>query len=112
VQGKDYILHLAGQNDRPYVKSQTDPSPDLHAHINILGTAVLLEVCKHHNPDVLRLIYIGTRGEYGPSHPAVRGQGDTHKSQGDLRTLQRLTAQKPFKGYHDNYGLRSITLYV
>src|SRR5665647_987972 len=60
VRGKDYISHLAGQND--HVLSQTDPYPDID--INVKCSVVLLEACREVNPDV-RLVYTGTRGEYG-----------------------------------------------
>ena len=49
VQNKDYIFHLAGQND--HILSLTDPFPDID--INIKGCAVLLELCRRHNPEVL-----------------------------------------------------------
>ena len=46
VRGKDYIFHLAGQND--HVLSLSNPFPDID--INIKGSAMLLETCKRVNP--------------------------------------------------------------
>ena len=62
IRGKDYVFHLAGQND--HVLSLTNPFPDID--INIKGSASLLETCKRVNRNA-RLIYSGTRGEYGPA---------------------------------------------
>ena len=60
VKGKDYIFHLARQTD--HIMSQTNPFPDID--INAKGTAILLEACKKNNSGV-RLINVGTRGQYG-----------------------------------------------
>src|SRR5579859_2654280 len=62
IAGQDYIFHLAGQVD--HILSLTDPFPDID--MNIKGTAVIMEACKHHNPSV-RVIHAGTRGQYGPA---------------------------------------------
>ena len=80
----------------------------LFRSINILGTAVLLEVCKHHNPGA-HLIYTGTRGEYGPSMRLPVDEEAPINPKG-IYELSSLTAQKLFKIYNDNYDLRSITL--
>ncbi|HTY13177.1 MAG TPA: NAD-dependent epimerase/dehydratase family protein, partial [Candidatus Omnitrophota bacterium] len=104
VKGKDYIFHLAGQND--HVISQTDPYPDID--INIKGSAVLLEACRKSNPKA-RVIYTGTRGEYGPAtRLPVREDDPTHPK--GIYELSNLTAQKLFKIYNDNHGIRSVTL--
>jgi UDP-glucose 4-epimerase len=104
VHGMDYVFHLAGQND--HVLSLVDPFPDID--INIKGSAVLLETCRHHNPDA-RLIYSGTRGEYGR---AVRLPVDEEQPENPrgIYELSSLTAQKLFQIYHDNFGVRSIRL--
>jgi UDP-glucose 4-epimerase len=104
VRGKDYIFHLAGQND--HVLSQTDPYPDID--INVKGSVVLLEACRKFNPDV-RLVYTGTRGEYGSVAQLPAGE-DTPINPKGIYELSSLTAQKVFKIYHDNQGIRSVTL--
>jgi UDP-glucose 4-epimerase len=104
VAGRDYIFHLAGQND--HVRSLTDPFSDID--INIKGTAVLLEACRRQNPEV-RLVYTGTRGEYGPiTRFPVDEESPIHPK--GIYELSSLTAQKLFKIYHDNRGVRSVTL--
>ncbi len=104
VRGKDYIFHLAGQND--HVLSLTNPFPDID--INIKGSAVLLEACKKFNRDV-KIIYTGTRGEYGSSvHLPVKE--DSPLNPKGIYELSSLTAQKLFKIYNDNHGIKSVTL--
>lgn len=104
VQGQDFIFHLAGQVD--HVVSLTDPYPDID--INIRGAATVMEACRHHNPNV-RLIYTGTRGQYGeatklpvdenaPTQPKV------------LEEISNLTAEKIILMYHMVHNVRSVLL--
>jgi UDP-glucose 4-epimerase len=104
VRDKDYIFHLAGQND--HVLSLTDPFPDID--INIKGTAVLLEACRRFNP-LARLVYSGTRGEYGPAVELPVGEDHPGNPRG-IYELSSLTAQRLFQIYHDSHGVRSVTL--
>ncbi|MBU0568833.1 GDP-mannose 4,6-dehydratase [bacterium] len=104
VRGKDYIFHLAGQND--HVLSLTNPFPDID--INIKGSAVLLEACKKFNKEV-KLIYTGTRGEYGSSvHLPVREDAPVNPK--GIYELSSLTVQKLFKIYNENHNVKSVTL--
>jgi UDP-glucose 4-epimerase len=104
VRDKDYIFHLAGQND--HVLSLTDPFPDID--INIKGTAVLLEACRRFNP-LARLVYSGTRGEYGPAIALPVGEDQPGNPRG-IYELSSLTAQRLFQIYHESHGVRSVTL--
>lgn len=104
VRGKDYIFHLAGQND--HILSMTNPFPDID--INIKGSAVLLEASKKHNRDAV-LVYTGTRGEYGPAVKLPVREDATINPKG-IYELSNLSAQKLFKIYNDNHGVRSVTL--
>ena len=104
VRNQDYIFHLAGQND--HTLSLINPFPDID--INIKGSAVLLESCKKYNKDV-RLIYTGTRGEYGSSVTLPVSEEAPLNPKG-IYELSSLTAQKLFQIYNDNNGIRSITL--
>ena len=102
----DFIFHLAGQND--HVLSLTNPFPDID--INIKGSAVLLEACKKHNKDV-KLVYTGTRGEYGPAvNLPVREDAPINPK--GIYELSNLTAEKLFKIYNDNHGVQSTTLRI
>lgn len=104
VRDKDYIFHLAGQND--HVLSLTNPFPDID--INIKGSAVLLEACRKHNRDA-KLVYTGTRGEYGPAVKLPVSEDAPINPKG-IYELSNLTAQKLFKIYNDNHGIQTITL--
>jgi len=104
VRDKDYIFHLAGQND--HVLSLTNPFPDID--INIKGSAILLEACKKYNRDAI-LVYTGTRGEYGPSVKLPVSEDAPINPKG-IYELSSVSAQKLFKIYNDNYGVRSVTL--
>jgi UDP-glucose 4-epimerase len=104
VRGKDYIFHLAGQND--HILSLTNPFPDID--INIKGSAVLLEACKKHNKDA-KLVYTGTRGEYGSAVKLPVNENAPINPRG-IYELSSLTVQKMFKIYNDNHGVKSVTL--
>ncbi|MBU0682800.1 MAG: GDP-mannose 4,6-dehydratase [Candidatus Omnitrophica bacterium] len=104
VKDKDFIFHLAGQND--HVLSIRDPFPDID--INIKGSAVLLEACKNFNKTA-KLIYTGTRGEYGTAASLPVKETAAINPKG-IYELSSLTVQKLFKIYHENHGVKSITL--
>jgi UDP-glucose 4-epimerase len=104
VKGQDYIFHLAGQVD--HILSLTNPFPDID--INITGTAVVMEAVKHHNP-AARVIYTGTRGQYGPAVSLpVREDAPTHPK--GIYEISRLTAEKIVQVYNDVHGIASVML--
>jgi len=104
VKEKDYIFHLARQTD--HILSQTDPFPDID--INIRGTAIVLEACKHHNPTV-RFIYVGTRGQYGKAISLPVAETAATNPRG-MYELTNLAAEKMVQIYHDMHGIRSVML--
>jgi UDP-glucose 4-epimerase len=106
VEGHDYIFHLAGQVD--HILSQTNPFPDID--MNIRGTAVLLEACKHHNRKA-RMIYCGTRGEYGSATKLPVSEEAPTNPRG-IYEISNLTAQQITQVYHDIHGIRSVMLRV
>ena len=104
VQGQEYIFHLAGQND--HVLSLSNPFPDID--INIKGSAVVLEACRKHNPKA-RIVYTGTRGEYGSAAVLPVKETSPINPKG-IYELSNLAAQRLFKIYHDNHGLKTVAL--
>lgn len=104
VQGQEYVFHLAGQND--HVLSLSNPFPDID--INIKGSAVVLEACRKHNPKA-RIVYTGTRGEYGAAALLPVKETAPINPKG-IYELSNLTAQRLFKIYHDNHGLKTVAL--
>jgi len=104
IKEKDFIFHFAGQND--HVLSRRNPFLDID--INIKGTATLLENCRKYNPDV-RLVYSGTRGEYGAAIRLPVSEDQPLHPRG-IYELSSSSAQQLFQIYNDNDSLRSITL--
>jgi UDP-glucose 4-epimerase len=104
VKGKDYVFHLAGQCD--HVLSLTNPFPDID--INITGTAVVMEAVKHHNPTA-RVIYTGTRGEYGPATKLPVNEDAPTNPRG-IYEISRLAAEQIVQVYHEVHFVQSIML--
>ena len=106
VRGQDFVFHLAGQMD--HVLSLTDPYPDID--INIKGTTVVMEACKHHNPSA-RVIYTGTRGEYGSAVSLpVSETAPTHPK--GVYEISNLTAEKIVEFYNDVHHIHSVLLRI
>ncbi len=104
VQGKDFIFHLAGQVD--HILSLTNPFPDIE--MNIKGTAVLMEACKQHNRST-RVVYTGTRGQYGPATTLPVNEDAPTQPKG-LYEISNLTAEKIVQVYDVNFGIHSSLL--
>ncbi|MEW5847197.1 MAG: NAD-dependent epimerase/dehydratase family protein [Myxococcota bacterium] len=104
VAGQDVIFHLAGQVD--HVMSLTDPYPDID--INIRGTAVLMEACKHHNKDA-RVVKAGTRGQYGPAVSLPVSESAPSHPRG-IYEISLLTAEKIMQVYNDVHGIKTVML--
>jgi len=104
VRGVDIVFHLAGQMD--HVLSLKDPFPDID--INIKGTTVLMEALKHHNPSA-RVVYTGTRGEYGPADSLPVSEDAPTNPRG-LHEISNLAAAKIVEMYGHVYGIRGTTL--
>ena len=106
VRGQDYVFHLAGQVD--HILSLTDPFPDID--INVKGTAVVMEACRHHNP-AAKVIYSGTRGQYG--RPVSLPVSETAATQPlGIYEITNLAAEKIVEAYHLVFGVRSVLLRI
>ena len=104
VCGQDYVFHLAGQVD--HILSMSDPFPDID--INIKGTAVLMEALRRHNP-AAKVIYTGTRGQYGPAVSLpVNEEAPTHPK--GIYEISNLTAEKIIQVYNDARGIEAVLL--
>jgi len=106
VKGKDYIFHLAGQVN--HVDSMKNPLQDLE--INCVGTLVLLEALRHHNRDA-RVIFAGTRGEYGSSVKLPVDEDHPTNPKG-IYDVTNLTAEKMVLVYDDVYRIRGACLRI
>lgn len=102
VKNKDHIFHLASQVS--HVLGQTDPLPDIH--YNILGTTTLLEACKKNNPHV-KILYTGTRGQYGPAmHNPIPEEASLAPL--GLHEITKVAAEQILAQYHKRHGIKSI----
>lgn len=106
VKGKHYIFHLAGQVN--HVDSMRNPIQDLE--INCRGTLVLLEALRHNNRDA-RVIFAGTRGEYGSSVKLPVDEDHPTNPKG-IYAVTNLTAEKMVLVYDDIFGIKGVCLRI
>lgn len=106
VKGKDYIFHLAGQVN--HVDSMRNPIQDLE--INCRGTLVLLEALRHNNLSA-RVIFAGTRGEYGSSVKLPVDEDHPTNPKG-IYAVTNLTAEKMVLVYDDIFGIKGVCLRI
>jgi UDP-glucose 4-epimerase len=104
VKGQDFVFHLAGQVS--HVMSLTNPYLDIE--YNIKGTVVILEALRGHNPRA-RVIFTGTRGQYGPAtNLPVREDAPTNPK--GIYEISNLTAEKIIQVYHQIHGIPAVLL--
>ncbi|MDD2751946.1 MAG: NAD-dependent epimerase/dehydratase family protein, partial [Candidatus Omnitrophica bacterium] len=97
-------FHLAGKTC--HILSLTNPFPDID--INIKGTVMLLEACKKNNHGV-KLIYTGTRGQYGPSvNLPVNEEAPTNPK--GIYEISNLSAEKIILVYNNIHGIKAVLL--
>jgi len=106
VKGKHYIFHLAGQVN--HVDSMRNPVQDLD--INCRGTLVLLEALRQHNRSA-KVIFAGTRGEYGSSVKLPVDEDHPTNPKG-IYAVTNLTAEKMVFVYDDIYGIKGVCLRI
>ena len=106
VKGKDFVFHLAGQVN--HVDSMRNPLQDLD--INCKGTLVLLEALKENNRDA-RIIFAGTRGEYGSSAKLPVDEDHPTNPKG-IYAVTNLTAEKMVLVYDDIHKIRGACLRI
>ena len=106
VKDADYVFHLAGQVN--HVDSMRNPLLDLD--INCRGTMVLLEALRHRNTDA-KVIFAGTRGEYGSSVKLPVDEDHPTNPKG-IYAVTNLTAEKTVLVYDDVYGITGACLRI
>ena len=102
VRDQEYVFHLAGQVS--HIMSFTNPYHDIE--YNITGTVILLEACRQYNPDV-KIIYTGTRGQYGSAMSLPVSEESPTNPKG-LYEITNLTAEKIFLVYNEAHGIKSV----
>jgi UDP-glucose 4-epimerase len=104
VRDQDYVFHLAGQVS--HVLSLTNPYPDLE--YNIKGTVVLMEALRRNNPKA-RVVFTGTRGQYGSAVTLPVGEEAPTNPRG-IYEISNLTAEKIIQVYTRIHGIPSVLL--
>jgi len=106
VKGQEYVFHLAGQVN--HVESVKNPLQDLS--INVEGTLVIMEALRHNNRNA-RLIFTGTRGEYGTSlNLPVR---ETHSVNPiGIYAITNFAAERIVLSYHNLHGIKGVCLRI
>ncbi len=106
VKDQDFIFHLAGQVS--HVDSVLDPFNDVD--INVIGTLVILEALRKNNPNA-RLIFTGTRGQYGASiNLPVDEQAPTNPK--GMYAITNLAAEKMILMYFDVHDIKGVSLRI
>ncbi len=106
VKDQDFIFHLAGQVN--HVDSIRNPIQDLD--INCRGTLVLLESCRKYNRKV-RIVFSGTRGEYGASVRLPVGEDHPTNPKG-IYAVTNLSAEKMVLVYDDVHKISGTCLRI
>ena len=106
VKGMDYVFHLAGQVN--HVDSMKNPTQDLD--INCRGTLVLLEALRANNRGC-RVVFAGTRGEYGASVRLPVAEDHPTNPKG-IYAVTNLTAEKMVLVYDDVFGIKGTCLRI
>ena len=106
VKGQETIFHLAGQVN--HVDSIRNPIQDLD--INCRGTLVLLESCRKYNREA-KIIFAGTRGEYGSSVKLPVDEDHPTNPKG-IYAVTNLSAEKMVLVYHDVHKISGTCLRI
>jgi UDP-glucose 4-epimerase len=106
VKEQEFVFHLAGQVN--HVDSIRNPIQDLD--INCRGTLVLLESCRKHNRNA-KIIFSGTRGEYGSSVKLPVAEDHPTNPKG-IYAVTNLTAEKMILVYHDVHKILGTCLRI
>jgi len=106
VRDQACIFHLAGQVS--HVDSIQDPFLDVD--INVNGTLSVLEACRKHNPTA-RIIFTGTRGQYGPSIKLPVDEAAPTNPMG-MYAITNLTAEKIILMYHQVHAIPAVCLRI
>ncbi len=106
VKGQDYIFHLAGQVN--HVDSVKNPINDLS--INVEGTLVIMEALRTNNSDA-KVIFTGTRGEYGASLKLPVTEKHEINPIG-IYAITNFAAERVVLTYHNLHKIKSVCLRI
>jgi UDP-glucose 4-epimerase len=106
VRNQDFIFHLAGQVS--HVDSILDPFNDVD--INVNGTLVILEAMRKYN-QTARLIFTGTRGQYGASIKIPVDENAPTNPKG-MYAITNLAAEKMILMYCEVHNIKGVSLRI
>lgn len=106
VKEQDYIFHLAGQVN--HVDSVKNPLQDLS--INVEGTLVIMEALRQNNPGA-KVIFTGTRGEYGASLNLPVSEDHSINPIG-IYAITNFAAERIVLTYHNLHNIKSVCLRI
>ena len=104
IKGQHVLFNLAGQTS--HLDSMSDPYTDLE--INCRSQLSILEVCRHHNPDV-KVVFASTRQIYG--RPQYLPVDESHPiAPVDVNGINKTAGEWYHLLYGRVYGLRVAVL--
>jgi UDP-glucose 4-epimerase len=104
VQGKDYLLNLAGQTS--HLDSMQDPYTDLE--INCRSQLSILETCRKYNPGI-KIVFASTRQIYG--RPDYLPVDEKHLLRPvDVNGINKMAGEWYHILYNNVYGIRACAL--
>jgi UDP-glucose 4-epimerase len=106
VKGMDYVYHIAGQVN--HVDSVKEPLNDLS--INVEGTLVLMQALRLNNPEA-KVIFTGTRGEYGSSLSLPVSENHAINPIG-IYAITNFAAERIVLTYNNLHKVRSLCLRI
>lgn len=106
VKGMDYIFHIAGQVN--HVDSVKNPLNDLS--INVEGTLIIMEALRKNNPSA-KVIFTGTRGEYGSSLKLPVEESHAINPIG-IYAITNFAAERIVLTYHNLHNVKSVCLRI
>lgn len=106
VKNRDYVFHLAGQVN--HVDSVKNPLQDLS--INVEGTLVFMEALRNNNRDA-KVIFTGTRGEYGTSLQLPVAENHSINPIG-IYAITNFAAERIVLSYHNLHKIKSVCLRI
>lgn len=106
MKDQEIIFHLAGQVN--HVDSIRNPLNDLD--INCRGTLILLEACYMYNKDA-RIVFTGTRGQYGPSVKLPVSEEHPMQPKG-IYAITNMAAERMILVYHNVHGIKGVCLRI
>lgn len=106
VKDVDYVFHIAGQVN--HVDSVKNPLNDLS--INVEGTLIIMEALRMNNPNA-KVIFTGTRGEYGSSLKLPVAESHAINPIG-IYAITNFAAERIVLTYHNLHNVKSVCLRI